>query len=73
MTAVGDRVEFLGFGDPDPYSALMPGTLGTVTHVDDAGTIHVDWDNGAKIGLVTRPFGDYGPRFKPDRYRQVPA
>ena len=27
-------------------------TLGTVQFVDDAGTIHVGWDNGSSLGLV---------------------
>lgn len=32
---------------------LVPaGTLGTVRHVDDAGTIHVLWDNRTQLGLV---------------------
>lgn len=28
------------------------GTKGTVTHVDDAGTIHVQWDNRSSLGLI---------------------
>ena len=28
------------------------GTLGTVQFVDDAGTIHVGWENGSSLGLV---------------------
>ena len=69
----GDRVEFLGFGNPDPYSTLEPGTMGTVTVVDDAGTVHVAWDSGSKLGLVTRPFGHLpaGVPFRPDRFREV--
>ena len=27
-------------------------TLGTVQFVDDAGTIHMGWDNGSSLGLV---------------------
>jgi hypothetical protein len=35
----------------DPYTNLQPGTLGTVHLVDDAGTVHVDWDDGCQLGL----------------------
>ena len=28
------------------------GTEGTVTFVDDVGTIHVTWDNGSSLGLI---------------------
>lgn len=28
------------------------GTKGTVTGVDDVGTIHVSWDNNSSLGLV---------------------
>lgn len=75
MAEPGDRVEFLGFGEPDPYSTLQPGTRGTVAFVDDLGTVHVNWDDGRRLGLVTRPMvrggngGYHG--FKPDRFRKV--
>jgi uncharacterized protein DUF4314 len=36
----------------DQYTHLQPGTLGTVSMVDDAGTIHVDWDNGSRLGII---------------------
>lgn len=46
----GARVRLLWMGDdPDP---VLPGTLGTVVFVDDAGTVHVDWDSGRKLGVV---------------------
>ena len=32
--------------------AVEPGEEGTVRIVDDMGTIHVDWDNGRRLGLV---------------------
>lgn len=38
------------------------GTLGTVKYVDDAGTIHVGWDNGSSLGLV--PYEDTFTRFR---------
>ena len=36
----------------DPYSNLKPGDMGTIQHTDDAGTIHVRWDNGSGLGLI---------------------
>lgn len=39
----------------DPYTELGPGDIGTVTMVDDLGTVHVAWDRGSSLGLV---FGD---------------
>jgi Domain of unknown function (DUF4314) len=73
MTQIGDRVEFLGFGEHDPYSTLQPGTLGTVTLIDDVGTVHVKWDDGRALGLVTqRPsWAPAAARFVPDRFRIV--
>lgn len=36
----------------DKYQPVPSGTIGSVVIVDDAGTIHVDWDNGSGLGLV---------------------
>lgn len=36
----------------DPYTHIPPGTEGTVTNVDDIGTIHVNWDTGSSLGVV---------------------
>ena len=36
----------------DPYTKLQPGDKGTVTSVDDIGTIHVNWDCGSSLGVV---------------------
>lgn len=38
----------------DDNVTVPPGTEGTVDSVDDAGTIHVDWDNGSRIGLLPK-------------------
>ena len=35
----------------DPYTSLPSGTLGTVSFMDDVGTLHVNWDNGSHLGL----------------------
>ncbi len=36
----------------DPYTTLTPGAEGIINHVDDLGTLHVNWDNGSTLGLV---------------------
>ena len=45
----GARVVVYYMEDP---RALPPGMAGTIDHVDDAGTIHVNWDNGRRLGLI---------------------
>ena len=46
----GSRVKLICMNDP--YRNLEAGTLGTVMHVDDIGTIHVAWDCGSTLGVV---------------------
>jgi|TARA_B100000678_G_scaffold267380_1_gene252889 hypothetical protein len=46
-----DRVRLVS--TTDPYTNLVPGNLGTVDRVDDLGTIHVHWDQGSRLGLVS--------------------
>lgn len=37
----------------NPYDQVIPpGTIGSVKYVDDAGTIHVKWENGSSLGLI---------------------
>lgn len=36
----------------DPYHPVDDGALGTVEHVDDAGQIHMKWDDGGGLALV---------------------
>lgn len=36
----------------DPYTDLRQGDRGTVTMVDDIGTVHVNWDRGSTLGVV---------------------
>ena len=45
----GTRVELVQMDDPQAPSI---GTKGTVTGVDDIGTIHVKWDNGSGLGVA---------------------
>ncbi|MBN2882066.1 MAG: DUF4314 domain-containing protein [Clostridia bacterium] len=47
---VGTRVELIGMDDP--YAPIESGTQGTVEIVDDAGTLHMKWDNGRTLGIV---------------------
>lgn len=46
---VGCRVELLQMDDPQ---APPIGTRGTVTGVDDTGSIMVTWDNGSSLNVV---------------------
>ncbi len=46
----GTRVELQHM--EDQYHPVPPGTRGTVRMVDDAGQIHVDWDNGSGLALI---------------------
>ena len=46
----GTRIELDYMGD-DPRP-IPPGTKGTVRIVDDMGTVHCDFDNGSRLGLV---------------------
>ena len=46
---VGTRIQ-LDHMD-DPYSPIPDGMTGTVTFVDDMGTLHMQWDNGRSLGV----------------------
>ncbi len=45
----GTRVELIRMED---IQAPPVGTKGTVTAVDDMGTIHVKWDTGSNLGIA---------------------
>lgn len=45
----GSRVKLNYMED---WNAPPAGTEGTVMHVDDIGTIHVQWDNGSSLGVA---------------------
>lgn len=47
---VGCRVELISMDDP--YSRLKPGDRGTVSFVDDTGTVFVRWDNSSELGIL---------------------
>jgi len=46
----GTRVELVSMDDP--YAKLKPGERGSVTYVDDTGTVHIRWDSGSSLGAV---------------------
>jgi hypothetical protein len=46
----GDRVALVYTSDE--HTKLQPGDLGTVTVVDDLGTVGVRWDNGSRLGIA---------------------
>ncbi len=46
----GTRLECLSMSDP--FHPIPSGTRVSVSHIDDAGTIHMQWDNGSSLGLI---------------------
>jgi len=44
----------------DPYTKLIFGDEGVVMTVDDLGTVHIKWDNGSTLGMIT----EEGDRFQ---------
>ena len=49
-TLIGKRIELILC--TDEFTPLTPGTQGLVNHVDDTGTVFVNWDNGSTLGLI---------------------
>ena len=47
---VGTRIELICMDDP--HSPIESGMQGTIECVDDAGTLHMKWDNGRTLGIV---------------------
>ena len=45
----GTRIRLIHMDDP--YSLVPDGMTGTVTSVDDMGTLHMKWDNGRSLGI----------------------
>ena len=45
----GTRIRLIHMDDP--YAPVSDGTTGTVITVDDAGNIHMKWDNGRSLAI----------------------
>lgn len=50
MYPAGSKIELVSMNDP--FTKLVPGDRGTVTYIDDIGTIHVRWDCGSSLGVA---------------------
>lgn len=46
----GTRVELIHMSDP--YRDMPAGLQGVVQYVDDAGSVHVAWENGSSLAVV---------------------
>ena len=47
---VGTKLQLISMRN-EKYPVL-PGTVGEVTHIDDAGSIHMRWGNGSSLALI---------------------
>ena len=45
----GDRIQMVECNDP--YAPVLPGAKGIIAHIDDAGTLHMRWDDGRTLGV----------------------
>jgi hypothetical protein len=59
----GDRVRLIRYSlkntKYDDNLTVPPGTEGTIRFIDDAGTLHVEWDNGSRLGLLADDEWEY--------------
>jgi len=46
---IGTKVKLIHMEDPYP---VPNETIGTVTHIDDIGQIHVNWGNGSTLAIL---------------------
>jgi hypothetical protein len=47
---IGKRIRLIS--TTDEHTIVKPNDCGVISHVDDAGTIFANWDNGSTLGLI---------------------
>lgn len=47
--SAGTRIELIEMDDPQ---APAPGTLGSITGIDDTGSLLVQWDTGSSLNVL---------------------
>ena len=47
----GTKIRLIHMNDPQPVPS---GTIGEVALIDDAGNIHLNWQNGRSLALIER-------------------
>ena len=46
----GTRIRLIHMADD--IAPVLPGTIGSVAIIDDAGNIHMNWENGRSLALI---------------------
>ena len=47
---VGTKVRMIRM--EEDRNPILPGTVGTVAYVDDAGSVHMKWENGRTLAFI---------------------
>ena len=48
---IGTKIQLISMRD-EKYP-ILPGTIGVVTHIDDMGSIHLKWQNGSSLAIIS--------------------